>query len=675
MRSIASRTLTSAAALLLATPALAQGPATTPSAPTPSTAASAPSTTAPPAAPADQNPQFAPISAETMLDPISVTATPGVPQRVRDVQANVEVLGQDRVNAVPPTSTARILQQAEGVLPIDNGSTSSISIRGFQQGQALVLIDGQRRRGRFGFQDLTNIDPAMIERIEVLRGPFSALYGADAVAGVVNIITKRPAEVMGFSMDAMYGGMPILRNGERGNRQTGRVTLTADSGRLDLGQGAAVLNRVILSGMNRESWSSGSSPWDDLKPFDRRFASWVGVWEMLPGHAIEARFEYNRQNDSGTGSNGALRPAAAISYERQEDFYGSAAYAGDLGDYGTVRATFSSYSSSSAVRRAGVVNTTDILGQEFNGYWNLSVLDSHRITLGFNALAETISLNSIITGRKSRSSFGLVAQDQWMIAQDVSLLAGIRYDDFSDFGHSVNPRASLQWTPGPWTFRVGAGSAFRAPNFQELYTVTVRGRSTIFGNPRLQPESSTTYEATIGHHFGKSTDVSLTYYRAQVQDLITVIQTGATRFDYRNVAEARIQGTELAMTTLLRDDLIFRGSFDWTDATNAQTGARLTQRARYTLRLGLDWRPTDRTTVNVFWRTLIDYYAGGLQNPNANPINKNYNRLDVRVDHRVQENVTLYAGVDGILGSPMPYTMAPIDPPGPFVYGGVTVRF
>jgi len=646
------------AIVVLATQALAQSPSSTqpPSAPSPST---------PPAQP----------TAETVLDPISVTATPGVAKRVSDVQASVEVLGQDRVKAVPATSTSRILQQAEGVLPIDNGSTSSLTIRGFQPGQALILVDGQRRRGRFGFQDLTNIDPSNIERIEIVRGPLSALYGADAVAGVVNIITKRPSDTMGLGIDTLIGGMPILRNGERGNRLTSRLTLSADTGRLDLGQDASVLSRVVLSGMNRESWSSGSSPWDDLRPFGRRFASWTGVWNMVPGHSLTTRFEYNRQDDSGTGSSGALRPAAAIAYERQEDFYGSASYAGDLGQFGTVQATVSSYSSSAETRRAGVVNTTDIAGQEFNGYWNLSVLETHRVTLGFNAVAETIKLNSITSGKKSRTSFGLVAQDQWMFADDWSLLAGIRYDGFSDFGTSVNPRASLQWTPGPWTFRVGVGTAFRAPSFQELYTITLRGRSAIFGNPNLKPETSTTYEATIGRRFGETTDVTLTYYRADVQDLITFVQTGATRFDYRNVNEARLQGTEFGVTSLLSDTVTFRGSFDWNDAVNARTGARLTQRARYTVRAGIDWRATDDTTVNVFWRGLFAYYAGSLQNPNANAINSNYNRLDVRVDHRVHPGVTLYAGVDGILGSPVPTTMAPVEPPGPFVYGGVSMRF
>ncbi len=637
-----------------------------------------PPPTSTPAAPATATtpaPSAQGFDAETMLDPISVTATPGNPQRVRDVQATVEVLGPDQVNAVPPTSTQRILQQAQGVLPIDNGSTSSITIRGFQPGQALILVDGQRRRGRFGFQDLTNIDPSIIERIEVVRGPMSALYGADAVAGVVNIITKRPAETMGASIEAMGGGMPILRSGERGNRQTGRLTMSADTGRIDLGMDASVRSRISLSGLNRESWSSGSSLWDDLRPFERRLATWVGVWDMTPGHSMEARFEWQRQNDSGTGSNGAVRPLPTIAYERQEDFYGAATYAGDFGDFGSVRATFSSYSSSSETRRANFVNTTDILGQEINAYWNLLLLEAHQVTVGFNAVNETINLNSIVTGEKGRTSYGFVAQDQWRFAEDWSLLAGIRYDQFSDFGDSVNPRASLQWTPGPWTFRIGVGTAFRAPNFQELYTVTLRGRSAIFGNPRLRPESSTTYEATIGRRFGETTDVSLTYYRADVQDLITFVQTGATRFDYRNVNQARIQGTEVGLNSMLTDTLILRSSFDWNDAVDARTGARLTQRARYTFRFGLDWKATESTNVNVFWRALFDYYGGSLQNPNANAINSNYNRLDIRVDQRIVPGVTMYAGVDGILGSPVPYTMAPIEPPGPFVYAGVRMKF
>jgi outer membrane receptor for ferrienterochelin and colicins len=167
----------------------------------------------------------------------------------------------------------------------------------------------------------------------------------------------------------------------------------------------------------------------------------------------------------------------------------------------------------------------------------------------------------------------------------------------------------------------------------------------------------------------------LTYYRADVQDLITFVQTGATRFDYRNVNQARIQGTEVGVNSMLTDTLILRSSFDWNDAVDARTGARLTQRARYTFRFGLDWKATESTNVNVFWRALFDYYGGSLQNPNANAINSNYNRLDIRVDQKIVPGVAMYAGVDGILGSPVPYTMAPIEPPGPFIYAGVSLRF
>ncbi len=609
------------------------------------------------------------------LEPITVTATPGIVERVRDVQASVEILGRDRVNAVPATSTPRILQQAQGVLPIDNGSTSSFStMRGFQPGQALVLVDGQRRRGRFGFQDLVNIDPTNIERIEIIRGPLSALYGADAVAGVINIITKRPSDTAGGEADAMFGQLTSTHGGQRGNRITERLSLAGDTGKIETPVGT-VSNRFSTSGLERGAWSSKGTTWDELKPAQRRFAGWSGVWDIVPGQTLEGRFEWQRQIDSGTGSNGARTPAPTVSYERQEDFYGAATYAGDFGRFGTLRATASTYESASATRRAGAVNTTNIVGKELNAFWNVVPYENHRVTLGANVLGEEIKLNSILSGQKSRSSFGFVAQDQWRFLPDWSVLAGVRLDNFSDFGSSVNPRASLQWTPGPWTFRIGGGSAFRAPNFQELYTTTFRGASTIFGNAALRPESSTSYEASAGYRFNERTDLNVTYFRANVDDLITFVQTGPTTFNYRNVNKAKLQGTEATVTSRVTDTLTMRIGLDWNDATDGITGARLTQRARYTVRSGIDWQAREDTHVNVFWRGIFNYYGGTPQNPNLTPVNSNYHRLDVRVDHELRPGVRLYVGIDGLLGQSVPFNLAPMDPPGPFAYGGISLRF
>jgi outer membrane receptor for ferrienterochelin and colicins len=643
---------------MAATPALAQSVPT--ATPTPATSAAA-----------GIDPED---STTTVLDPVFVTATPGREERVRDVQASVEVIGPDRMNAVPPTSTMRALEQAQGLLAIDGSSNTTVTIRGFQPGQALILVDGQRRRGRFGFQDLANIDPTNIERIEVIRGPLSALYGADAVAGVINIITKRPSETMGAGLEAMFGGLGTLRQGESGQRNTMQLGLWANTGTIETPLGP-VRGRFALSGIDRGSWSAAYSQFDDLKTTERRFAAWSGMWDIAPGHSLQGRFEWQNQADGGRGSNGQTIPRATNAYERQEDFYGAATYAGDLGSLGTVNITGSAYASDAATRRAAVYNSTYIQGQELNAYWNLQPLEGHRVTLGANALHESIDLNSITTGSKSRSSFGLVAQDQWTIAPDWSLLAGIRFDSFSTFGSTTNPRASLQWTPGPWTFRIGGGTAFRAPSFQELYTTTIRGRAVIYGSPNLEPEKSTTVEATIGRRIGDNAEITATYFRANVDNLITYIQTNATTYVYQNVNEARIQGVELGGTARVFDQLTLRASLDWNDATNAQTGARLTQRARYIARAGAYWQATEKTTASVFVRALFDYYAGSTQNPNLNPVNKNYARLDVRVDHRFTPNLAVYAGIDGLAGNPVPVNISPLDPPGRFFYTGLSLRY
>ncbi|MFY9178909.1 MAG: TonB-dependent receptor plug domain-containing protein [Venatoribacter sp.] len=133
------------------------------------------------------------------LDPINVTPS-GHILPIEGVQASVEVLDREDLDRHGDSDVSQALKQAIGVTTSSNGSTGSISIRGFNSNHTLVLVDGFRRTNNYGSSNPSQIGYFDIERIEVIRGPLSSLYGSEALGGVVNVVTRNPGAKPGISM-------------------------------------------------------------------------------------------------------------------------------------------------------------------------------------------------------------------------------------------------------------------------------------------------------------------------------------------------------------------------------------------------------------------------------------------------------------------------------------------
>lgn len=147
------------------------------------------------------------------LETIKVTTTSlGEEKNIEDVQASIEVIDKSFIENSNARSVPQLLNNALGVDVNDTGSTSSISIRGFSGAHTLILVDGLRRTGKYGNSDLTSVQLEDIERIEIVRGPMSALYGADGMAGVINVITNKNPKKDYLKLTLLGG---VAQNGQR----------------------------------------------------------------------------------------------------------------------------------------------------------------------------------------------------------------------------------------------------------------------------------------------------------------------------------------------------------------------------------------------------------------------------------------------------------------------------
>lgn len=604
-----------------------------------------------------------------VLDQVVVTAT-GQTSPVRDVQASVEVIEAEKLRLHGDDNIAQALKQAVGVQASNGGATGDIAIRGFNRNHTLVLVDGFRRTNNYGSNNPTQIAIHDVERIEIVRGPLSSLYGSDALGGVVNVITRHPGRNPGTDITATTGAA-------RDGRESLRIGVSTRLGDEHLGH---ALN-VEQNFRNRLRHAGAAE--DDLGRLNNWSGSYRGRLQPGSGQRISWAFEAFDRDGDGDAIDIQRQPYSRFEDERR--YFASVDYRQAVGDGEIVARGSVGQSKGETNRSHPVIETTDY--RQFQGdlIHHLFPHPDHAFSLGIGALRDELDV-SINSREASRNNAFALVQDQWQIAPSWQLVGGLRVDNFDDFGSTTNPRVSLGWTHGAWSGRLGYGSAFRAPSLLEQYASFARGRLLIRGNAALDPEKSTTWEAMLRREFGAGL-VEITLHRNRIRDLIDSFTTdqmlGALRVvEYRNISRAAIDGVELVSRWQLADGLELSGGVDLTDARNADTDARLTGRARQTWRLETAYT-RGAWAWNLRARHMRDYLSVRIDAPrDALPVDSNLTRVDLGVQYHHDPRVTLFGGVDNIFDRRDPDNFAVTatgtqrnDPDARYAYVGVRVAF
>jgi outer membrane receptor for ferrienterochelin and colicins len=433
----------------------------------------------------------------------------------------------------------------------------------------LFLIDGERIGGETkGAVDLSRINPANVERIEIIKGAASTLYGSNAIGGVVNIITKsvsKPVEV--------YAGI-------KSNVYTDP---SADETRAD---------NYYYTALNLSKGKISS--FSDVKlnryaPYDLN--SGTGVLGILTQEE-ETNYSLN-QKFSYQASEKLLLSARATYYHLDQDFrlegypdkisndftYGAkATYFTGSGS----KLEFSWHSDRNKIYDVETVQGTesktldyDNLLQNARFLGNYSPGESHKLTAGLEYLGEKQSSLQNNIDDKSVSNFIIYLQDDIQLLQNLSLILGARGDFHSNFGSNFTPQASTMFSPGNFKFRASFGQGFRAPTVKELYTdqfrIPVFGSPVQFfldGNPDLNPEKSKYYSFST-QYATRNIDVSVNYSENFIDNLINYDSIanmvmgpqGPTRIDYiySNVEKARIKNLNIIARWQIIKALAFFG--------------------------------------------------------------------------------------------------------------------
>ena len=482
-------------------------------------------------------------------DHLVVTAT-RIATPLEEVLAPVIVIDRDAIERSAAGDVSELLRFHAGLDLGRNGGpgqTTAVFIRGADSNHTLVLVDGVRiNPGTIGLAALQNIPPSLIERIEIVKGPRSALYGTDAIGGVINVITRRGARD-GWSTEVGYG-----------DYDTRQASLNGGFGteRLEFDLGVAWLD-------------SAGFPTRTVDDTDRGY-------ENLSGSA-QLRVRLGRAEV-------ALRHWRAAGTSEYSDFFLTPVDQDFDNDATTLAVAWPAGDAVQA--RVGVTRFDDRLEQnqstDFLHTLRHSVdaqLDwraSQRHTLGAGAMFAREDASSESYGERmdaDTDTLNLFVQDQFASGPHRALLA-LGYTDHDTAGNAVTWNAEYGYTLAGGTLLYGlAGTGFRAPDATDRYGFG--------GNPDLEPERSRNLEAGVRQRIGERHTVSFAAFRNDISDLIEFVTLSYEPFagENRNVDEARIDGVEAAYEYdaapwHLRVEAIHQ------DPRNVATGEQLLRRAQ-----------------------------------------------------------------------------------------------
>jgi vitamin B12 transporter len=553
-----------------------------------------------------------------LLDPVVVTATKVDTPQSR-LGATVSVIGEEELRDYNYSRIEEALRQVPGVEVHRSGSlgkTASLSIRGAGPAQVVVLVDGVRVASpTLGTAELSELALDAIERIEIVRGPQSTLYGADAIGGVVNVITRKgQGPVRAFA--AFEGG-------------------SYDTFREQVGiQGA-------LAGFHFNLSSSRYDSRGRLTTFDNddsdltSLAGRVGL-DLPGGGELSLAGRYARLRLDLPVS-GTIPPPTRLdpnAQSRTDTWLYTLAYRQPVASWWEIRARWAQWWNEARFENPpppGATVTTsqiDTRRREAELVSSFTVPAWNTLTLGGEHRVEEGENRSRFRGRLT--TVAAFVEDQLRVGQRLVLGGGLRWEDNDRFGAELTPRASVSIAVPETGSRLrGAwGRGFRAPTLNDLFFPG-------FGNLALKPERSESWEAGVDQRLWQGRlRAGLTYFHTHFRDLIQFAFDPATlRFLPLNVGRAVTRGLEASGEVEPLDGVVLYVNYTFTDTEDLDTELPLRRFARHRWNAGLRVSPLDRLTL------FAQAHVASSQLENADLRNPGYHRIDVGGTWRVLERV------------------------------------
>ncbi len=558
------------------------------------------------------NPALAEQSdSEDALEEVVVTATMKA-RSVASAPAFSSVFSAEDLAEAPVNSLSDFLDSAVGISNLaDASGRDELQIRGLGGEYTVILVNGKRVSSagamwRGGDFDLNSVPLGDIERIEIIRGPMSSLYGADAIGGVVNIITKQPTDEWSGQLGAEYRAVTSGKGGDQYRANASISGALSDS--VDLALGAEKLGQDAWYADGDASTSTDAPDREEKKALNLNSTI---SWQVNPNHALQLELARNRDErpyalysgGSASREQDITRTDIGLNWTGQWENLQAQAYIksehSDIHDYN------SSYDDPQSRNL-----------EEDNLYtkaWLSGSIGFVDWLAGFDRRTQTIkdAATYLDTGEYDVTTNAWFAQGEAFLTDDFSVTLGGRLDDHELFGQNFSPKAyAVYQLSDALTLKGGVSKAFKAPDGSKLSAeyaiISCGGDCTLAGNPDLEPETSINYEAGFElklSHF----DLTMAYFNNRIKDLIERevgydTDGNPISAEWINVAKATTKGYEAQGSYDLTDSMVLSANYtrlmtSYEDADGNKVV--LEHRPEHEAGVKLNWQALDRFNVNL----------------------------------------------------------------------------
>lgn len=537
---------------------------------------------------------FANANETTVLDDVQVVTTAGgYEQKITDAPASISVVTQEELQKKPYADLLDAVKDIEGIdigESTDKSGQGTVSIRGMGADYTLVLIDGKKQNNNgdiypndFGGLQFANIPPlSMVERIEVIRGPMSTLYGADAMGGVINIITKKISNdwtgsishSRTFQTDSSWGDKNTTDVAIMGPLIKDKLGLSLRGSFYDNNKSNPEWKKDSFNG--EDSSKSNDSFGANGKTMDNQNWTFGTGLTFTPNenHTIKADFDIAKQKyDNSAGSVGTvdsyntLYTNQRVGYDETQRMQREQYSLFWDADWDLGKSTIGVHHIKSenlgrslplnAEERLYIKNNkpswTDLdtamqdpyfaslmprpdrtlksQNTTFSAKYEVP-LQNHYLVVGTEYLKAkmTDGVFGMSKGKSDLSKeyyqYSLFAEDSWNVIDPLTLTFGARYTKHEDFGSNVSPRAYVSYDINDnWTIKSGVATGYKTPKTSDLQEGIVgfggQGTSPMIGNPDLKPEKSVSYEAAVYYEHEDKHNFNVTLFQNNFKDKIT----------------------------------------------------------------------------------------------------------------------------------------------------------
>ena len=649
--------------------------------------------------------------------PVVVTAS-GFEEDVRFAPASISVIKADEIAQRGYTDLRQVLDMVEGVDTFGatgRFDTPAVSIRGMDDGYTLLLVDGVAQVGpgiaggmMRSFNQLANTSlpaPNQIERIEVVRGPMSTLYGSDAMGGVINIITKKVTDEFHGSVSV---GSILETTDNKSNTMKYNFNVAGPITRDKVGmqmRGSYLKRGPSAFGVDKEK-----------RDYDNWNLGTRVTYTPAAGHSYYLDIDRGQNmRDGDFAQRGKMKPPSppappnahvetkldgdvAQRFDRMKIVLGAENKVGKEGTWtntlsflhnemhldadmtGTAKPSFLPLA---IPIRSQIRNNVKNDFVTFDTKYVTPLGDDHTLAVGARWQREGVDYHlkrtiaptgwapppfvnmmrkrsSNDNGSLSRSSWALYGEDTWALTKKLVFTYGLRYDHPEDYDDNLSPRGYLIYMPNRnFTVKGGVATGYKAPTMLQSAPVDIHLNITgeIYrGNTGLKPEKSTTEEIGFYYHNEHDTDAHVTFFhtdfknKIDLSDAVNVAGIGDVR-TYENVGKARIHGVEVGTKFAIAPKV--SAGLNWTLLTSQiKSGKNVGQPLRSTpkqaVNLKLDWMPTDATDV---WMS-AQYRSGMYRSKQAAGLSSTYHPftvLNMGVTHKLRDGLSVQFAVNNLL--------------------------